>query len=350
MNKKTGSRAKQKMRDEGTCVFGAGVLLKYAQALRDEVSGVHAGEEDIEFIHRARVASRHLRASFLLFQDCLPEKKSAAWIKRIRKVTRALGEARDTDVQIERLEKFSSKVSEARFRPGINRLILRRRQRRQQLQPQVTRAMAKLLESEMIEEMIERFSNMAGRIDSVYIYTPALYQHSFQSINQRLENFLAFDEIVAQPEKVSELHEMRIHAKWLRYTTENFAPLYVSELKPYLQVIKKVQEALGDIHDCDVWGQFLSPFLEEERRRTADYFGNERRFKHLVPGILHFQQNRLETREKLYKDFVCNWQEWKNEMIWEALRKAIQAPYPQQDENFPSPTAPEPGKGKEKEQ
>lgn len=323
--------------DEGACIFGAGVLLNHTQAFQAEVAGVHAGEEDIEFIHRARVASRRLRASLPLFQDCISGKKYPLWMKHIRKVTRALGEARDTDVQIERLEKFYKKLDDPRCKPGVARLILRQRQRRQQLNSPVTSAMGSLIESKVIDEMLERFSSMAARAESVYIFTPVLYQHSFQAITQRLESFLAYDEIVAQPEKVSELHEMRIQAKWLRYTMENFAPLYSNELKPYLQVIRKIQEALGDIHDCDVWLQFLPQFMVEERQRTTDYYGHDRMFKRLIPGILCFQEDRRKARGEIYQEFVSAWQKWQNEKVWDDLASAIRVPFPQAKEIYPPP-------------
>src|SRR5512141_1839971 len=84
--------------DEAFCVFGACVLEKHLQALSEEVEGVRAGMEDIEFVHRARVASRRLRATLPLFAGCLPRKKTKKWLSQIRAVTRALGAARDTDV------------------------------------------------------------------------------------------------------------------------------------------------------------------------------------------------------------------------------------------------------------
>jgi CHAD domain-containing protein len=127
--------------DKGICIYGAGVLLKYLQALEQEVAGVYAGEKDIEYIHRARVASRRLRAALPLFIACLPEKKAAGWVKQIRGVTRALGEARDTDVQIERLEMVSRALPDPHFASGIQRIILRLKQKRRSLQTPVTQAM-----------------------------------------------------------------------------------------------------------------------------------------------------------------------------------------------------------------
>jgi CHAD domain-containing protein len=329
------TRQKPETLDKGACIFGAGILLKHVQALSQETSGVHAGEEDIEFIHRARVASRRLRAALPLFQKCLPSKKSPLWLKSIRGVTRALGEARDTDVQIERVEKGLSKVTDEASRPGIRRLLLRLHQKRAGLQPAVVSAMGSLIEAGVLDQMSEHFTAQAARSETVYVFTPSLYSHSCQSITTCLDDLLSYDAIVSQPEKVTELHEMRIRAKWLRYTMENFSSLYASELKEYLQVVRKVQEMLGDIHDCDVWSEVLPQFIEEERQRSLDYYGHTRFFKRVIPGIEFFQTNRNQAREELYQEFVSTWENWRAEDIWNALRNAIQVPFPKPETIYP---------------
>ena len=327
--------------DEASCVYGAGVLLKHIQALREETAGVQAGSEDIEFIHRARVASRRLRAALPLFQSCLPPKKSAGWMKEIRQVTRALGEARDADVQIERMEKYIKKLENlpladaTRCRPGLMRLRLRLRQKRQRLQAPVSEAMQRLAESQVLDEMAERLQAQADRAKEIYIYTPVLYGHSFNAIHTRLEDFLAYEPIVEQPEKVEELHEMRIAAKWLRYTLEAFAPLYSSHFKPHLQAVKQAQETLGDIHDCDVWTTFIPTFLEEERQRTLEYMGHTRPVKRFIYGIQSFEQDRRRAREEQYQQFVSDWRKWREAAIWQDLQKTIQVPFLQIDQIYP---------------
>lgn len=338
------ARAKERetILDDGACIHGAGVLLKHVQALEGEISGVLAEAKDIEFIHRARVASRRLRAAMPLFLACLPKKKSPAWQKQIRSVTRALGAARDADVQIERVKKILKKTPEKALRPGILRLILRLEQQRAGLQPAVLTAGQELKESGVLEQMGRHFTALAAQSGSVYMYTPRLYQHSSQSINARLADLLAFEPYVTQPEKVTELHEMRIQAKWLRYTMESFASLYSNELQPYLKVIRNAQELLGDIHDCDVWTEFLPRFLEEERMRVLDYYGHTRFFNRLAPGIQFFQQDLAANRSSLYSEFVDSWQKWRADNTWERLQETLQIPFPDPGEIFPPKPAGKP--------
>src|SRR5512136_1233420 len=86
-------------------IYGAGVLLGQLAALVQEIDGVRRAR-DIEYIHRMRVATRRLRSALPLFGEQITEKRSIFWFKRIRKLTRALGEARDTDVQIQHLDEL----------------------------------------------------------------------------------------------------------------------------------------------------------------------------------------------------------------------------------------------------
>jgi CHAD domain-containing protein len=70
-------------------------MLRHLQSLRSEVEGVRLAE-DIECIHRMRVASRRLRAAQQLFDGCIPEKKAMTVIqvpfdspRKLTKSTRA---------------------------------------------------------------------------------------------------------------------------------------------------------------------------------------------------------------------------------------------------------------------
>ena len=312
---------------ESICVYGAGVLVRHIDALAKEVEGVRSGSEDIEYIHKARVASRRLRSALPLFQSCLPRKKQKSWLKEIKAVTRALGAARDADVQIDRLAKLAADLPDKRCKPGLDRLMLRLRQTRASLQPGVDEAMQLLLHDLTLDEMRAHLQPLAERQSRVYLYTPALYQHAFGAISTCLDDFLSYESIIDQPEKIAELHAMRISAKWLRYSMENLAALYSNGLKDELQVIRKVQETLGSIHDHDVWIEFLPRFLQEERERTLSYYGNLRMFHRLVAGIEYFLQDCTETRARYYREFLGDWQRWKDKAIWQNLREQIQSPF-----------------------
>jgi CHAD domain. len=63
---------KKEKNDEGFCLFGAETLRKLTEDLVAEADGVRHSD-DIEYIHRMRVASRRIRAALPLFAPCFSE-------------------------------------------------------------------------------------------------------------------------------------------------------------------------------------------------------------------------------------------------------------------------------------
>lgn len=332
----------KKTSDEAICVYGAGILLKHLAALEKEQEGVRSGDADIEYIHRMRVASRRLRAALPLFEGCLPRRKAGEWLKDIRRITQALGAARDADVQIDALAKYTKKQEDPTQGPGLTRLMLRLRQQRATLQPPLEEALARLEQDNTVADLRAALEPLAAQAEQVYAFTPQLYKHAFTHITGRLADFLGYAEIVHQPEKVTELHEMRIAAKWLRYTMENFAPLYGGELKEWLNPVRDMQEQLGDIHDCDVWGTYLPGFMAEERERMLAYIGHTKSFHRLTVGLEGFLADRNAMREKRYAQFRVDWDVLLEKDAWGGLRKQISMPVTLTP-NWPPPNPQFPG-------
>lgn len=315
-------------------LFGTEVLLKHLQALTQEIEGVRQAQ-DIECIHKMRVASRRLRSALALFQDSLPPKKFPVWQKQVRRITRALGAARDTDVQIDFLVQFLGNLADVEAAPGVpayhvgvERLVLRLRQRRAQLQADVMSALDRFESSRLADEMglWLRQNLVRARLNHTSARSPYVYAQAYTTISLRLEEFLAYESYVYRPECVAELHASRIAAKRLRYTMEAFAPLYPDELQEPLRAARDVQDMAGEIHDCDVWVQYLPQFLEQERQRTLEYFGHTRPFRRFVPGILYLQQDRQQRRARRYREFIKFWQQAAQEGgVWQNLRQTLQA-------------------------
>jgi CHAD domain-containing protein len=314
--------------DESVNIFGAGVMIKHLDALELEIEGVREAR-DIEYIHRMRVASRRLRSALDLFWDRMPPKKRDRWLEQVRSITRALGAARDLDVQIESIEKILGDLPDQAYRPGIERLLLRHRQRRARLQDAVAHSLDSLAASSVLSDIRQKLASRLGRPEQVYLFTPALYQLSFNALAAKLDAFLAYEPFIAQPEHIAELHAMRIAAKHLRYTLEAMAPLYGDDIKAAMQTLRSAQELLGEIHDCDVWILYLPGFIEKERLRTLKYYGHMRLFGRLNTGLIYFQARVQEHRVVAYQKFIADWNESKEMEIWARFHQVIQAPFNQ---------------------
>lgn len=287
--------------------------------------------QDIEFIHRMRVASRRIRSCLPIFEKCFPPKKYRQWRKEIRNITRSLREARDADVQISFLKTYIDKLKEESLRLGADRYFLRLRQHREQMQQRVIKSIDRLLESGVVEDM-EKLCRK-NRMDRAEVNSPETYQKALVHITSRLDEIFAHESSVYIPENIKEHHAMRIAVKRLRYTMEVFSPLYEGELDNQIAVCKKLQDILGDMHDCDVWMDYLPQFMEEERAYSRKYFGNDDSFGILEPGLLHLQQYLHERRLAIYKEFVEFWKNIQEQNIWNDLKQFIKLIFDEKSEN-----------------
>ncbi len=289
--------------------------------------------EDIEFIHRMRVASRRIRSCLPLFKECFPSGKYSVWRKEIRNITRALREARDADVEIAFLKAYIDKLEEENLRPGAERFLLRLRQRRERVQPRVIKALDRLLESGVVKDMEKSCRKMRREKRNAGANSPETYQKALVHITSRLEEIFAHEPSVYIPENIEEHHAMRIAVKRLRYTMEVFSPLYEDGLKNQLAVCKKLQDMLGDLHDCDVWMDYLPQFMEEERAYSLDYFGQDGSFGILEPGLLHLQKHLRERRSAIYEEFAACWKNLQEQNIWNNLKQFVQLTFDEISKN-----------------
>jgi CHAD domain-containing protein len=302
-------------------IFGAATLLRNLNAILQEVEGVRAAK-DIEYIHRMRVATRRLRSGIDLFGPILAAKKYASWRRDIRGLTKALGAARDTDVQIENLVAFLKDLQEPQ-RAGVRRLMLRLRQRRAGYQQGVLTALDAFEHSHTPNDMVQKLAHLDFYREYVNPQNPALQLLACETIHQKLADFVSFEEAIQDPNNIAELHAMRIAAKHLRYTMEFFTGMFPGELKAQLKALRSCQDLLGSIHDCDVWVAWMPKFIQKERKRAFRYYGSVRPFSRLQPGLEYYLGYRKDERIKLYSEFIQAWDAWKAKGFWESFNISL---------------------------
>lgn len=308
-------------RKRGFCAFGARSLRNRLEVLT-EVAAAVCGSEDVEYVHRIRVASRRLRSALSLFRECIPDKRYSSWRKGVRSITRALGDARDLDVQISFLQEYLEGVASARLARGPQRLLLRLRQKREKAQGSVVKSLDDFARSGIVEAMVRHLSasrETAGQAQEVRA-------RAVEDVSSRVEEVLGFEAGVDRPENREDLHAMRIANKRLRYVMEIFAPLYEDGLAKPLQTVREFHTLLGDIHDCDVWEEFLPLFLEEERRRTLEFFGHCRFFSRIETGIGALAENRRVFRQERYGIFRELFHKTRRDRFWEDLPRTLELP------------------------
>jgi hypothetical protein len=82
----------------------------------------------------------------------------------------------------------------------------------------------------------------------------------------RIGEYYSYEPIVSDPLATTDLHNLRIAAKRLRYTLELFNDVFGAEGKRQIERVKSVQESLGNLHDLDVRIALISDELVELTR------------------------------------------------------------------------------------
>jgi len=384
---------KKEKTDEGFCLFGAEILRKLTEDLQAEADGVRHSD-DIEYIHRMRVASRRVRAALPFFAPCFSKKMYKKTYKGVRSITRSLGAARDLDVQIDLLQSYLDSLPDERppvwnagflppaedttvlvtadappalppspgirmrmrnllwkirvyitggialpapreeiafqplIRPGIECLLLRWTGKRAALHPEVVSSVDAFESSGVADDLLDwcRDQIVSGRLHKTDIHSRSVYEAAYRAISRQIEELLSFERYIPDPSRIAEHHEMRIAAKRLRYTMEIFSDLYQDGLKKPIQKVKKLQDLLGDMHDCDVWLDLLPHFMEEEESRVRSFFGHTGFMRFIRPGLLHLADDRRSRRNELYELFSLHWRGMKEDNLFEDIRQTIIEP------------------------
>jgi CHAD domain-containing protein len=111
-----------------------------------------------------------------------------------------------------------------------------------------------------------------------------LAENAERIVAVRLKELRSFSPRVLDPAEVKALHDMRIAAKRLRYVLELTEPALGPSAAAGAKTAKKLQDLLGQIHDCDV----MLPRVREHE---------------VVPVAVHL----AARREELHAKFRRQW-------------------------------------------
>jgi len=266
---------------------------------------------DPEGVHSMRVASRRLRSVLRDFMPYLRKRPLAPALKQLRNLADALGEVRDLDVSIASLEKMASHAP-AEVPAGLKHFIDTKKQQREQaredLMPILEGDDLKELETEFLAGVDEATATRAG--------SPAItfLTMSQEIILERLKEFEALSNGLLNPFEVETLHDLRIAAKRLRYALELFQQCWGQSLSGYAKRIARIQGALGDLHDCDVWIEGLGkPIINARKHRQADQ----------VAALMWLLYHLVKLRTKHLRHAFARWREWETHEASEKLRAAL---------------------------
>lgn len=312
------------MTDYSYCRFGAETLAKLLQTIEAQIDGVEKSE-DIEYVHKMRVTSRRIRAAMPLFRECFPKKSYKKWLNEIKKVTQFLGAARDLDVQISVIKNYIEQLQPTEPKTGIEALLEWHIDQRTYLQSNIINGLQELKESRVLQQTSCYCEQIIKETASTSFNLFAVREKAFWQISPKLDGFLAMEDYVHKENEILKHHEMRIRAKWLRYTMEAFAPLYQEELSEEIKMMKNFQDTLGEMHDCDVWIERIPKFINQIENEIATSPENEKAIAEGNQDLLKFLDHIKEKRKNHYENFVSFWEKEKSKNAFEELRKNASA-------------------------
>ena len=149
-------------------------------------------------------------------------------------------------------------------------------------------------------------------------------------VRTRLGELYAFDPAIRDAANVTELHDMRIAAKRLRYVLEIVGFAFGSEGKTLEEEAKWLQDLLGEIHDCDVTIPLIDAHVASLRDHDRDHLlavdgdpaalatAPNRELYGGLEGLVSYLEAR---RILLYRQFVDHW----DQLLSSRFRERVEA-------------------------
>ena len=253
--------------DDSVAEAGRKVLAFHFARMKAREPGTREG--DVVEIHQMRVATRRMRAAWRVFGDGFDARKTRKHRGRLRRVAALLGGVRDLDVLLEGAEGYRAEQSASDQR-GLDPLFERWRHRRELAR----RALVRELEAEPYRRWATAYGDLVGSVgQAARTFGPTEPQRIRDTAPARI--WAAFARVrgyepVLRFADVPTLHELRITAKWLRYTLEFHADALGADVAPLIARVTALQDHLGLLHDADVAADLVRAFLLEKAATLDD--------------------------------------------------------------------------------
>jgi CHAD domain-containing protein len=123
-------------------------------------------------------------------------------------------------------------------------------------------------------------------------------------LSVRLDELYSFD-----PGEPGDLHDMRIAAKRVRYILEAAEPVFGQPATRGVKTMRRLQDLLGEIHDCDELLPLVERHVAKLRNEDAAAAAagaplpNRRKYR----GLEALRAHTVADRERLYARFTRKW-------------------------------------------
>jgi CHAD domain-containing protein len=256
---------------------------------------IEDANRDPEHVHRLRVATRRADAALRIFRANLPEKVFKTARRRLRRIRRAAGAARDWDVF---LIELNSRHSErpAIEHAGLDFLAGYSFAQRWEAHPEIEAASRKQPEFATLACAIVTSVHDGEPEATLIQLARPLLSSLLIKLQQTVEGDLS---------EYARLHQVRIAGKRLRYAMEVFADSFPPPFRESIYPqIEEMQEMLGRANDSQVATSWLQT-LRDQLRETA---GVEwKRLRAGVEDMLRFHKSRVPQQRRRFLAWLKRW-------------------------------------------
>lgn len=247
--------------DDHLAEAGRKVLRFHLARMIAREPGTRAGK-DPEELHAMRVATRRQRAAWRVFGEAFDPKRTARHRRRLREVATDLGAVRDLDVLIEAGEAYRDRQSAAEG-AAFDRLLQGWRSRRDAARVILVRELDSDRHERWVEDYLAFVQAEGAGVLAVGPTQPHRVRDTMPSrIWAAYEGVRAYEPVLRWAD-VTTLHDLRIAAKWLRYTLEFVREALGRDAGPVIEKVVALQDHLGWLHDADVASGLARQFLVE---------------------------------------------------------------------------------------
>lgn len=198
---------------------------------------VSARLDNPDAVHDARVATRRARVFLAEFEDNVPGGLARTASKRLRKMGRRLGEARELDVSLALLRDWPAESDAAR-----KFCTARLEADRADAQKSVAEAEAELASGAMTE--------LFARVKDGFEPSTACHlRHARGRLRKRLNKLEKLYDAWWTSRLDDDLHQVRIRLKSFRYAVEIYRGLYGRPADKFLHELEAAQDSLGRWND-----------------------------------------------------------------------------------------------------
>lgn len=214
--------------------------------------GTRIGEK-AEELHDMRVATRRMRAAMKVFEKALPV-RTQKFRDEFKWVAGTLGEVRDLDVQLERLDLWVAEAAERDREPlEALRAVLQEQREKQR------RAMLRALDSRRYARLVESFGEFLRRGPSrrAQASRQPILASGPNLVRKPYRKFRKLGDPLTQASPAESYHELRKKGKRLRYALEFLSDIYGEPAEDLVKALKRLQDVLRDHQDAEVATSYL---------------------------------------------------------------------------------------------